>query len=80
MEQEQLAPEIRFIRLRDALSICGMSCSAVYDAIKKGKLPAPVKLSAHFHVVQQFQLIAPFLDQCFPFNPLYPMSKLVEDA
>lgn len=36
--------EIRFIRLQDVLRICGKSRSSVYDAIKKGNFPKPVKL------------------------------------
>jgi prophage regulatory protein len=36
--------EIRFIRLKEVLAICGKSRSSVYDAIKKGDFPKPVKL------------------------------------
>lgn len=36
--------EIRFIRLKEVLAICGKSRSSVSDAIKKGKFPKPVKL------------------------------------
>jgi prophage regulatory protein len=36
--------EIRFIRLKEMLAICGKSRSSVYDAIKKGDFPKPVKL------------------------------------
>jgi prophage regulatory protein len=36
--------EIRFIRLKEVLSICDKSRSSVYDAIKKGQVPKPVKL------------------------------------
>ena len=36
--------EIRFIRLKEVLAICGKSRSSVYDAIKKGDFPRPVKL------------------------------------
>jgi prophage regulatory protein len=46
MEQDALASEIRFIRLKEVMSICGMSRSSVYGAIKKGQFPSPVKLSA----------------------------------
>lgn len=45
MEQDALASEIRFIRLKEVMSICGMSRSSVYDAIKKGQFPPPIKLS-----------------------------------
>ncbi|HEY8102694.1 MAG TPA: AlpA family transcriptional regulator [Burkholderiaceae bacterium] len=38
-------PEIRLIRLPQVLALCGMSRSCVYDSIKKGTFPAPVKLS-----------------------------------
>lgn len=40
----QLA-ELRLIRLREVLAICGKSRSSVYDAIKKGEFPAPIKLN-----------------------------------
>ncbi len=36
--------KIRFIRLKEVLAICGMSRSSVYDAIKKGRFPKPVKV------------------------------------
>jgi prophage regulatory protein len=38
--------DVRFLRLKDVLAICGKSRSSVYDAIKKGDFPKPVKLSA----------------------------------
>ena len=37
--------EIRFIRLKEVLAICGKSRSSVYAAIKTGDFPRPVKLS-----------------------------------
>jgi prophage regulatory protein len=37
--------EERLIKLGEVLSICAMSRSSMYDAIKKGQFPAPVKLS-----------------------------------
>jgi hypothetical protein len=36
--------DVRFIRLKEVLAICGMSRSSVYESIKKGAFPAPVKL------------------------------------
>jgi prophage regulatory protein len=36
--------ELRLIRLKEVLAICGISRSSVYDAIKKGEFPAPIKL------------------------------------
>lgn len=36
---------VRFLRLKEVLAICGKSRSSVYDAIKKGDFPKPVKLS-----------------------------------
>lgn len=36
--------EVRFIRLKEVLMICGKSRSSVYEAIKKGEFPKPVKL------------------------------------
>jgi prophage regulatory protein len=38
------AADIRFIRLKEVLAICGKSRSSVYEAIKKGQFPPPVKL------------------------------------
>jgi prophage regulatory protein len=37
--------DVRFLRLKEVLAICGKSQSSVYDAIKKGDFPKPVKLS-----------------------------------
>ena len=37
-------PEVRFIRMREVLVICGKSRSSVYEAIQKGQFPKPVKL------------------------------------
>lgn len=37
--------DVRFLRLKEVLTICGKSRSSVYDAIKKGDFPKPVKLS-----------------------------------
>lgn len=37
--------EVRLLRLKEVLAICGKSRSSVYDAIKKGDFPKPVKLS-----------------------------------
>jgi prophage regulatory protein len=37
--------DVRFLRLKEVLVICGKSRSSVYDAIKKGDFPKPVKLS-----------------------------------
>lgn len=36
--------ELRLIRLKEVLAICGKSRSSVYDAIKKGEFPSPIKL------------------------------------
>jgi prophage regulatory protein len=38
---------IRFLRLREVLAICGKSRSSIYEAIRKGKFPKPVKLGAN---------------------------------
>jgi prophage regulatory protein len=37
-------PEVQLIRLKEVLAICGRSRSSIYEAIKKGKFPKPVKL------------------------------------
>lgn len=34
----------RLIRLREVLSICGKSRSSIYESIKRGEFPSPVKL------------------------------------
>jgi prophage regulatory protein len=39
-----LPQEERFIRLNEVLAICGKSRTSIYEAIKAGKFPAPVKL------------------------------------
>ena len=36
--------ELRLIRLKEVLAICGKSRSSVYEAIKTGNFPAPIKL------------------------------------
>lgn len=36
--------DIRFIRLKEVMAICGKSRSSVDDAIKRGTVPRPVKL------------------------------------
>lgn len=37
-------PELCFIRLREVLLICGKSRSSVYESIKNGSFPAPIKV------------------------------------
>jgi len=36
--------ELSFIRLREVLMISGMSRTTIYESIKKGAFPSPVKL------------------------------------
>lgn len=38
---------VRLLRLKEVLAICGKSRSSIYDAIKKGNFPKPVKLGAN---------------------------------
>lgn len=46
MKQEPAtAPDIRFIKLPEVVALCRRSKSSIYEAIKKGEFPAPVKLS-----------------------------------
>ena len=40
----QPVADVRFIRLKEVLAICGMSRSSMYEAIKEGEFPAPIKL------------------------------------
>ncbi|MGC0155276.1 helix-turn-helix transcriptional regulator [Chromobacterium vaccinii] len=35
---------LRFLRLPEVITTCGLSRSSVYDAIKRGHFPAPVSL------------------------------------
>lgn len=45
--RDRRAPKVqeeRFIRLNEVLTICGKSRSSLYEAIKEGKFPAPIKL------------------------------------
>lgn len=45
--QQNLSPtvsELCFIRLSEVLTICGKSRTSVYESIKKGNFPAPIKL------------------------------------
>ena len=37
-------PGVQLIRLKEVLAICGRSRSSIYEAIKKGNFPKPVKL------------------------------------
>lgn len=37
---------VRFLRLPEVISQCGLSRSTLYDAIKQGRFPAPVPLGA----------------------------------
>jgi prophage regulatory protein len=39
-----IRPGVQFIRLKEVLAICGRSRSSIYEAIKKGRFPKPVKL------------------------------------
>ncbi len=34
----------RFLRLKEVLAICGKSRSSIYEAIRRGEFPRPVKL------------------------------------
>lgn len=45
-ERRVLTPttDVRFIRLKEVLTICGKSRSSVYEAIQRGEFPKPVKL------------------------------------
>ncbi len=40
----QPVTDVRFIRLKEVLATCGMSRSSIYEAIKEGEFPAPIKL------------------------------------
>lgn len=37
-------PDVRFIRLKEVMSMCGKSRSSVYDAMRRGEFPKAVKL------------------------------------
>lgn len=36
--------EVKFIKMHEVLAISGKSRSSIYDAIKKGEFPAPIKV------------------------------------
>jgi prophage regulatory protein len=36
--------EVRFIKLKEVVAMCGKPRSGIYDAIKKGEFPAPMKV------------------------------------
>lgn len=38
------ASEIRFIRIKEVASICGMCRSSIYEAMRDGGFPKPVRL------------------------------------
>lgn len=42
--QPPTEPELCFIKLSEVLAICGKSRTSVYESIKKGSFPAPIKL------------------------------------
>jgi prophage regulatory protein len=44
LQTKAVPDELRFIRLREVLAICGKSRSSIYDAIKDGAFPAPVNV------------------------------------
>jgi prophage regulatory protein len=44
LQGKAVPDELRFIRLREVLAICGKSRTSIYDAIKNGEFPAPVKV------------------------------------
>lgn len=58
MEPTAKAPEIRFIRLKEVMAICGMSRSAIYSAIKKGQFPPQVKLTGRSTAWLKSEVIA----------------------
>ena len=37
-------PDVRFLRLKEVVTICGKSRSSIYEAMQKGEFPKPVKL------------------------------------
>lgn len=46
LDRRQAEPvrAMRFLRLKEVLKICGKSRSSVYEAIRRGEFPRPVKL------------------------------------
>jgi prophage regulatory protein len=46
IEVEPATPvaEVKLIKLKEVLAICGKSRSSIYEAIKKGEFPPPIKL------------------------------------
>lgn len=46
-DQATIGQPMRFLRLEEVLAISGKSRSSIYEAIKMGKFPKPVKLGAN---------------------------------
>lgn len=36
----------RFLRIRDVIEICGLSRASIYEAVKLGTFPPPIKITA----------------------------------
>ena len=43
--QQPTTAEVRFLRLREVMAISGKSRSSLYEAIKEGSFPPPIKLN-----------------------------------
>lgn len=54
----------RLIRIRDVEHLVGLKKTAIYDRIKKGEFPAPVKLGERVSVWRETQVSAWIEETC----------------
>lgn len=50
--------EVRLIKLKEVMSICGMCRSNLYAAVQKGQFPAPVKVGGRASAWVHSEVIA----------------------
>lgn len=55
--QAQLPPNDRFIRLKEVLTLVGLSRTSLYTRIKQGQFPAQIKLSRRCSVWSEHAVI-----------------------
>lgn len=55
-EAPQLAPGDRFLRLPEVEHLVGMKSSAIYQRVKSGEFPRPLKLAPRYSVFIESQV------------------------
>ena len=46
MGSDTMPSEVQFMRLPEVMRVCGRSKTSIYQAVRRGEFPAPVKISA----------------------------------